>query len=115
MTHGLAILQRTPTPRDLVEERDKTYNKAWEITGEQLYYLQKTYDIDIFDTLQCHTFAWIAIYNKLMRMLFSPGDKEHPLDIQGYCELMLRDEEGMKFLLERNKDETKETKHVPDN
>lgn len=73
---------------DVVEEREKVYGRSWKITGEILAFFLKDHSTmpKLFSTY--YVFNWIMILNKLSRILSSPNNPDHWLDIAGYATLV---------------------------
>lgn len=76
-----------------VASRDKAYDNAWLKTSEvmRLLEIEKT---TIWQTP--YSFAWQMILNKLIRAMATPENKDHWLDSQGYCQLVLEELEKIK-------------------
>lgn len=82
------VHQGTEKVLDVVEEREKVYGQAWKTTGEILAFLLRKHvpPPKLFSTH--YVFNWIMILNKLSRILASPHNPDHWLDIAGYATLI---------------------------
>lgn len=78
------------TVKDVVEERGEKYGISWWVHGEIVKILLPQI-IDLINVAPKYFFAWTLILNKLLRILTSPFEEDHWLDIQGYAELPLQD------------------------
>jgi hypothetical protein len=84
---------------DVVEERERRYGQSWKTTGEILsfFFRNRTSIPKLFSTH--YVFNWIMILNKLNRILSSPDNPDHWLDIAGYATLVYeeaKDKEEVK-------------------
>lgn len=75
--------------RDLVDERDAKYGKAWLVTGRLMSIINTKLLMGrgLF-------FAWVMILNKLVRATATPDDPDHWKDIAGYALLVVDYLEG---------------------
>ncbi len=73
---------------EVIEERDEAYGRAWVKTGQILSFLLRNPSAQpaLFSTHW--VFSWIMILNKLSRILSSPDNPDHWLDIAGYATLV---------------------------
>jgi hypothetical protein len=76
------------SPKELIASRDAEYQGTWALHGE----VTKLFAVPL-KTLNIQKapmyFPWNMILNKLIRILFSPMNKDHWMDIQGYAQLVL--------------------------
>ena len=74
----------------IMEERNKQYADAWSKTGEILEEMPAGGSSLLLDYPQAY-FPWIMILNKWIRILTSPKNSDHWLDIAGYAMLVHKD------------------------
>lgn len=75
---------------DITNVRNKEYADAWAKTGVLLAPIKE----ELFRFLMMaprHFFPWLLIFNKLLRALATPYNRDHWLDIIGYATLVLHD------------------------
>ena len=75
--------------RKISEIHNKEYADAWALTGQLMASRDVRPNLD--NLLRTHPrmyFPWMMILNKLLRILGSPGNPDHWLDIQGYANLV---------------------------
>lgn len=76
------------TMKKIVDHRDAEYRDAWMKTNEVVFSLVRDVAYFIVDAKWAF-FSWVMILNKLMRVLSSPENRDHWIDIQGYAQLVL--------------------------
>lgn len=76
-----------------VASRDKAYDEAWLKTSKVMVFLGVDRSA-IWAT--SFSYAWLMILNKLIRAMATPENKDHWLDIQGYCQLILEEQAKTK-------------------
>lgn len=83
----------TPEPEtleDVLNARNGTHGDAWELTGEVIAQVP-VIRIRLDKMVQSHPYMflpWVTILCKLIRVLFSPTNLDHWMDIQGYAHLV---------------------------
>lgn len=78
----------------VLKDRGEDYGPAWSTTGEILRYLITHRRQALFDTQ--YVFNWMMILNKLARILASPNNPDHWMDIAGYATLVYKDLEAVQ-------------------
>lgn len=74
--------------KEVIEERDEVYGQSWKTTGMILAFFFRD-NLTIPKLFSTHyVFNWIMILNKLNRILSSPDNPDHWLDIAGYATLV---------------------------
>jgi len=72
----------------IVDERNEAYADAWCLHGEVIKPVaEKT--LSLLWSYPYMFFPWMLILNKLLRILGSPTNEDHWVDIRGYAELVL--------------------------
>jgi len=79
--------------KTLVEERQKVYGDANELTG-QVCRLVIGGLVSLCTKYPVMFHPWIRILNKLFRILYSPTNVDHWVDMQGYAELVIQHLKG---------------------
>lgn len=74
--------------KEVIEERDPVYGQAWKTTGEILQFFLRDHVPTPKLFFTHYVFNWIMILNKLSRILSSPDNPDHWLDIAGYATLV---------------------------
>ena len=78
------------TGKDITEVHNREYADAWAVTG-QLMASVRDVRTNLDNLLRIYPrmyFPWVMILNKLLRILGSPSNPDHWLDIQGYANLV---------------------------
>jgi len=73
--------------KEVVEGRNKEYADAWARTGVLIAPIASEVNKLLVEYPQMY-FSWMMILNKLLRVLGSPTNPDHWLDIEGYALLV---------------------------
>lgn len=80
----------TDPAEEVVKERNSNYANAWRVTGDIIANAEGVRGG--LNMLLSHNyemyFPWVMILNKLLRILGSPKNPDHWLDIMGYAKLV---------------------------
>jgi len=74
--------------RELVDKRDMEYATSWKHTGKLMQLVLGYTHKLLYHNPEMY-FPWVMILNKLLRILGSPTNRDHWLDIAGYAQLVL--------------------------
>ena len=79
--------------KEVMEERGNEYGEAWAGTGEILNgYAEVTAGAtNVLKTYAKAYFPWIMILDKWLRIMVTPKNPDHWLDIAGYAMLVHKD------------------------
>jgi hypothetical protein len=74
----------------IVDERAEAYGDTWAKMGVTMMPIFADF-IKFAMRVPKYMYPWLMIWNKCIRILFSPTKIDHWVDIQGYAELVIRD------------------------
>lgn len=83
------MIQNDSMTEELLRERKSKYGDTWREAGEVMGILQVPFTKFLCsESWMAHN--WVLILSKLIRILYSPREKDHWRDIIGYATLVLQ-------------------------
>lgn len=76
--------------QDLITERGKSYGRTWLHAGVVMGLLREPF----YHLLQVAPWVahnWVLILSKMIRILYTPWERDHWADIMGYVQLVLNE------------------------